>query len=136
MKKSRYEYPVPEHQADTTLDQANPVSGTKYEVLPETKNVRIISIFIQCTWTVQPTPLEVHVTIDGQSIAHSQTDPVSDERYHAEVRAYNPPTAQALSLTNPASRAFLYEGRSVKIEAEITGGTVSNLAARVKYAKW
>ena len=31
-------------------------------------------------------------------------------------------------------RPFLLEGYSVKIEAEITGGTVSNLTVRAKYA--
>jgi len=33
------------------------------------------------------------------------------------------------------TRSFLLEGRSVKVEAETTGGTVSNLSATVKYAK-
>jgi hypothetical protein len=32
-------------------------------------------------------------------------------------------------------RAFLIEGRSVKVEAQREGGTASNLSARVKYAK-
>ena len=135
MKKTRYEYPVPEHQADATLNQANPVSGTKYEVLPETKNVRIIGISVECTWTVQPTPLEVHITIDGVPILCSKTDPASAIPHFAGLNA----TMSGGTLddtTYDPRRTFLLEGRSVKIEVEITGGTVSNLSARVKYAKW
>jgi len=131
MKKSRYEYPVPEHQADATLSQANPVSGTKYTVLDTTKNVRIISVSVQCTWTVQPTPIEVHITIDGVSITVGFTDPVSATSYFF----VNDRSSLCVFTANRA-QAFQLEGRSVKIEAEITGGTVSNLSATVKYAKW
>jgi len=135
MKKSRYEYPVPEHQADATLSQANPVSGTKYTVLDTTKNVRLLNIIVRVTWTVQPTPLEVHITIDGQVVTFTKTDPVT-------ITSYFPQTLDAFTLpggvldTVVVHRAFLLEGRSVKVEVETTGGTVSNLSARVKYARW
>jgi len=134
MKKSRYEYPVPEHQADATLSQANPTSGTKYTVLDTTKNVRLLSIEVACTWTVQPTPLEAHISIDGQSYTAPFTDPVSAVYYEYALGggAADVLTATAIQY----NRAFLLEGRSVKVEVEITGGTVSNLTARVKYAKW
>ncbi|NVM23119.1 MAG: hypothetical protein HWN68_15215 [Desulfobacterales bacterium] len=122
------------HQADATLDQTDPVSGTKYEVLATTKNVRIILIEAQCTWTVQPTPLEIHVTIDGQPLVFSKADPVSEDYYYATP--YAPVAGGSLNVVAEVRhRAFLLEGRSVKVEAEITGGTVSNLSARVKYAK-
>jgi len=123
-----------QHQADATLNQASPVSGTKYTVLDTTKNVRIISATAKVTWTVQPTPLEFHITIDGQTLIAQKVNPVS-----AAVNSLqnNTPDTANLGFGNSVAgyRAFVLEGRSVKIEAETTGGTVSNLSARVKYAK-
>jgi len=128
------DFAVPVHQADATLTQA-PVSGIKYVVL-DTKNARIISIGVKCVWTVQPTPLEIHITIDGVAIIASKIDPVTNTEYLVND---SHPLLATLFLESPGSGRilpFLIEGRSVKIEAEITGGTVSNLTARVKYAKW
>jgi len=135
----------PKHQADATVDQA-PVSGTKYEwssdgtqtnKLGALKNIRIISIVAQCTWTVQPTPLEVHITIDGQALLVTKTDPVSAANYFVVINDNDAPGAMAFETGSTGKyRSFLLEGRSVKIEVEITGGTVSNLFLRVKYAKW
>jgi len=131
-------YQPPVDQDDATLTQA-PVSGTKYTVLDTTPNVRIISISVQCTWTVQPTPLEIHITIDGKTITHTFTNPVTATDYIAFIDPTKAATAQGLSATAALDLGlppFLREGRSIKVEAEITGGTVSNLSARVKYAKW
>lgn len=125
---------VPEQQPDATLNESNPISGTKYEVLATTKNVRIIGISVQCTWTVQPTPLEVHLTIDGQTVTFTFTDPATATDYFAKNASGKPETSQELNVTEP-EQAFLREGRNVKVEAEITGGTVSNLSCRVKWAK-
>ena len=127
--------PIPQQQPDAVLDQPDPVSGTKYPVLNTTPNVRIIAVAVRCTWTVQPTPLEIHITIDGQSITHTETNPVSDDWHYAYISAPDPPSSQPFGST-VGREAFLYEGRTVKVEAEITGGTVSNLRARVKYAKY
>ena len=123
-----------QHQADATLSQNNPVSGTKYTVLDTTKNVRITGVSAKCTWTTQPTPLEIHLTIDGQAINFSLNNPVSATPYEPY---FSKDTSDGYLTGSDFiySRAFLVEGRSVKVEAEITGGTVSNLTARVKYAK-
>lgn len=127
----------PAQQADAVLNQANPVSETAYTVLATTKNVRVISITVSVAWTVQPTPLEIVVTIDGQTIIWTFTNPVTGTDYYAGVRAAFTPTTQPLDANDLAPyRAFLLEGRSVKIEARTTGGTVSGLYATVKYAKW
>lgn len=124
-------------QADATLSQANPTSGTKYTVLDTTKNVRIISIEVNVTWTVQPTPLEIHITIDGQTITHGQIDPVSTTNYFCYRHPAHAASSQQMTSTLAVYQApaWLYEARSIKIEAETTGGTTSNLSARVKYAK-
>jgi len=140
MKKSRYEYPVPEIQADAYLSQANPVSGTKYIVLDTTKNVRVISICAWLTWaTTQPTPLEVHVTIDGQVWTFSVTDPVSNSAYKANISASGSESNQVLDAGTALSHNLcLLEGRSVKVEVEITWAVTqpTPLVCRVKYAKW
>jgi len=135
----------PKHQADATVNQA-PVSGTKYEwssdgtqtnKLGDLKNIRIISIVAQCTWTVQPTPLEVHLTIDGQALLWTKTDPATATDYFCVFNDDDAPDAMQFETGATGKyRSFLVEGRSVKIEVEITGGTVSNLFLRVKYAKW
>jgi len=137
MRKHRYGYPILEHQADATLDQANPGSGTEYEVLATTRNVRIISIAIRYTWTVQPTPLQIHITIDGNTVTYSFTDPVTNRWYIAIRRPEFAEDSGILAyITTGTDIAFLLEGRSIRITAEITGGTVSNLSARVKYGRW
>jgi len=57
-----------EHQDDAVLNQVNPVSGTQYPVLDDTY-VRIINIMGMITWAAnQPTPLEVHITADGNQM--------------------------------------------------------------------
>jgi len=130
-------FEVPVQQADAVLNQAAPTSGTKYEVLATTKNVRIISIEVNCTWTAQPSPLEVHITIDGQTITYGIANPISATNYLANPNAEKAEDSQILNTSSYHDRrSFLIEGRSVKVEAEITGGTVSNLSARIKYAKW
>ena len=127
-----------EQQADATLSEPNPGTGTKYTVLDTTKRVRIISISVSVTWTVQPTPLEIHITIDGQTVTFTFTDPVTATDYIAFNIPNAAETAQGLKARAEANDLtappFLREGRTVKVEAETTGGTTSNLSARVKYA--
>lgn len=77
------------------------------------------------------------MTVDGVAVTFHKTNPTSAAYYEA---AFTHPHldnqgSMDISGTYTPSRAFLLEGRSVKIEVEITGGTVSNLSARVKYAK-
>lgn len=132
----RLQRAVPEifvHQADAVLNQANPVSGTLYTVLDTTKNVRLIALVVKVTFSVQPTPLEVHITVDGQTLLFSQTDPSSATNYYLFVH----PTAPGLTITGEelTRKPFVLEGRSMKIEVEITGGTVSNLYANAMHAK-
>lgn len=124
-----------QHQADATLSQANPVSTTLYTVLDTTKNCRIITAFVSVTWTVQPTPLELVLTIDGQTIIHLVGNPTSAINYELAMNNSGM-TGQPLAAEGTrTSWAFCYEARSIKIQARTTGGTVSNLSATVKYAK-
>lgn len=137
----RVDADVFKHQADVFINQNNPASGIKYEwssdgtqanKLGAKKNVRILSIAVRVLWTVQPTPLEVHVTIDGQTLVGAFANPVTATWYFLLL---NPSTGLlGLSDTKEAP-AFLLEGRSVKVEVEITDGTVQDLSCHVKWAK-
>ena len=124
-----------EHQPDAVLDQENPVSEQKYTVLDTTKNVRIIGTTAKCTWTVQPTPLKLYITIDGRTETFNQVDPVSLTAYKAMLNPRSESNAFTTVSTDQVAKAFLIEGRSVKVEVSVTNGTVSNLSARVKWAK-
>jgi len=140
MRGDHKDFAVPVHQADAVLNQANPVSGTKYTVLNTTQNVRIIGISTDITWTVtQPTPLEVHLTIDGQALKFTVDDPVSGTNYFARINSASAPTLGSLVTTDQTEdKVFLLEGRSVKVEVEITWATTqpTPLNCRVIYAKW
>lgn len=128
----------PEHQPDAVMTQINPISGTRYEVLATTELVRLITLYAEVAWTVQPTPLEVWITIDGNIIRHLRANPVSTTNYFAQLAPWETENIQQL-VTGPAEvarQAFYLEGRSVRVEVETTGGTVSELHSRVKWAKW
>ena len=141
--KSVYVYP-PKLMADAVLSQANPVSGTLYTVLDTTKNVRIISISAAITWaTTQPTSLDVFVTIDGQTIVFYSSNPVSATNYIAWIIPFTAESNQgqmhaAVGMQSDNYRAFLLEGRSIKIQARITWATTqpTPLVCRVKYSKY
>ena len=127
-------------QPDAIVNQANPVSGTPYAwktaagvLLGTQRNVRIIAISASVTWTVQPSPLEVRVTIDGVVLNAPFVNPATATPYYA-VRG--PFDTLALNDTDfTYLNEALLEGRSVLIEFETTGGTVSNLSGNIKWAK-
>lgn len=132
--------PVPKAIADETTATVPPTANTLYTILAEKKNVRLISITSYVTWTVQPDPLDIVVTIDGNTWQGSQANPVSTTPYGAYL-VWN--WANAIGLTATTTSAsmspFLLEGRLVKVEARTgrtTAGTVSRMDSVVKYAKW
>lgn len=132
-----------QHQADAVISQANPVSTTLYTVLGTTPNVRILSIAATITWaTTQPTPLEIVVTIDGNSLVYGIANPVSGFPYapiHSVLDASTPEANQRLGYPFGGTdfAPFPLEGRSVKVEVRVTWGVTqpTPLVCRVKYAK-
>lgn len=126
----------PERQPDTLLVQANPVSGTKYLVLDTTPNVRIKAVAVRCTWTVQPSKLELHVTVEGTPYSPSVNNPPSTTWYYLDVTDPTADFTLTPTGTVPLRKAWAIECRRIKIEVEITGGTVSELRCRVKWGKW
>lgn len=126
----------PTHQPQAIITQANPTSGTKYTVLDTTEYIRIISAYASPTWTVQPTPLEMWITIDGVTERFFKANPASGGTFCPELFPGGTPHALVGSSTNSQRRSFLLEGREVKVEVEITGGTVSSLDSNIQWAKW
>lgn len=124
------------HQADAVISQANPVSTTLYTVLNTTRNVRLIGIAINIDWAVtQPTPLEVLITVDGQTVSGFINNPVSGTWYFFVINPND--AAQVLTATNPAARAFLLEGHSVRVQIRVTWAVTqpNPMRCRVKYAR-
>ena len=142
----------PRHQADSYTVIANPVSGTKYvwragetgagADLGDQSNVRILSIVTRLTWaTTQPTPLKIHVTIDGQPITHIQVDPVTATWYEAMRTPWASAATQSMAIEgtyNNTRDSIMYEGKNAKVEVEITWAVTqpTDLMMRVKWAKW
>jgi len=129
-----------QQQADAAINQAGPVSTTLYDVLATAFNVRILSISVSVIWTVQPTPLEIVITIDGITIIHAVTNPISTTSYLCVPgKDVAPATQYLLAMTGVTPEelgpVILYEGRTVRVQARTTGGTVQNLIARVKWAR-
>jgi hypothetical protein len=63
--------------------------------------------------------------------------PVSAGLYGVEIREGNDANDQAMAAIDlyTPNRAFLLEGEIVRVQAMTTGGTTSNLFAKVKYAR-
>lgn len=129
-----------QQQPNATISQANPVSATLYEVLATTANVRIINIGVYLTWAVtQPTPLEIIVTIDGVSFVFKKTNPATDTAYEPFLSVNTAENDQPMATASlySAYRAFLLEGRSVRVQVRITWAVTqpTPLVCIVKYAK-
>jgi hypothetical protein len=129
-----------QHQADAAISQANPVSGTLYEVLPATENVRIISILARIDWETTQPEIWVKITIDGTVILHYSVAAVSAIaqavlRSYAVDEAWQP--LAPLGGEEANRPAFIYEGRNVKVEAYVVWAVTqpTPLVCRVKWAK-
>lgn len=133
----------PEYQAPATLNQANPVQNTWYTVLDTTLNCRIWAILIQIDTTGET--LDVQITVDGQVIPSSGAVCVAGNAY--EICFGYSGALGVLPIDNlvpfdvgsPFSRyrAYLIEGRSVKVEVrKTTAAGAGNLRAEVQYSTW
>jgi hypothetical protein len=126
-------------QVDVILNQAAPGTGVIYALLPLTTFVRLISVAAVTTWTVQPTPLQIHSQVDGIGIDGDRANPVSAAYYLA---IWDPPGANYFMATYGTideyefGRGFMLECKTLELSAEVTGGTVSNLSSRAKYQRY
>lgn len=123
-------------QTPEALTQANPISGTKYVLFGPKSGVRLLGVHVQTTWTLQPSPLELHGLVDGKVLRWYINNPVSATAYHAYTDEFDSLTTQPLWTTSRgADRAFMLDAKSCKLEIEITGGTVQELKGRVWWAR-
>lgn len=123
-------------QVDATLAQANPVSGTPYPVLAATEDVMIISAAFRVDWTVQPTPLSLVVTVDGIPITFSQANPATATYYNPRFDPGGAMASQLAAASSLITGGFIIKGQNIAVEALTTGGTVQNLYAIIKWARW
>ena len=122
-------------QPDAVLEQANPVIGTRYVVLPATPNVRLLGISTSLQWTTQPTHLQVYVTLCNKTIIFVKENPVDGKVYYAELQENKASYEQLLgSISRLPFRPFMLEDRSVLVDVVRLGGAASFLQCRVKYA--
>ena len=107
-----------EHQPDAPLDEANPLNDTWYTVLDTTKRVRLIGISCRTGKTTAGTvsAMQIKVTVDGQSLLGSASDPTENTVYFIR----NPSSPDLLLGTTDKTSSFLLEGRNVKVEIKVT----------------
>jgi len=125
----------PEQQPDADLAQAAPVQNTWYTVLDTTPQARIQAIAVRVDSTGET--VEVRLTIDGVTIEGSAALP-ADTTYYADVLTGLFSTTFVLTVTQQQTgRAFLIEGRNVKVEIrKTTAAGAGTLRGRVCYGKW
>lgn len=124
----------PTHQANASLDQI-PVQNTWYTVLDTTKNARIIS-FGAYVETNDET-IEGRITIDSQVLTVSATNFTAGIALAANFYNDASDALVWIALGPTGYRAFLIEGKSLKIEVRKTTAAGANLLhAKVRYAKW
>ena len=125
-------------QADVVLNQANPVSGTQYVVLAETTFVGIRGGAAQCTWTVQPTPLELHHVLDGIDLLSQRVNPASATYYFLAEASWPTGLLQDLIAIDYAERSkgYIFEATTALFIGEVTGGTVQNMTIRLKWSRY
>ena len=124
-------------QSVATLSQANPVSTTLYTVLDTTENVIIYHIQISLTWaTTQPNPLVVIITVDGQTLTFSKSNPVSNQDYNPNYWDISTPGG-GMDTSSGNLQPFVIQGKSVKVQAKVTWATTqpNPMTCRVLYGK-
>lgn len=124
-----------QHQADATLNQAAPVQNTWYIVLLTKAYVRLISVQVAIAVAVET--LDVRVTIDGNVLVGTQAAAVVGTQYYAYPHEW---ATDSLAMDNSNSeirfKAFLFEGKNVKVEIRKTTALGAGaLSGRVVWAK-
>ena len=124
----------PTVQADAVLNQAAPVQNTWYPVLALTPNVRLINVSARIADTGED--VAVRITVDGIELS-AVSSLVANTSYFYTIEPDNAANILSNDVSSSRYRAFLMEGKSVKVDIRKTSALgVGNLICRVKYAKW
>lgn len=102
--------------------------------------MRIKSINVNVVHAAAPTPLEVHITIDGIAYAFTFNNPVSTTEYFCVLSPERAPANQLLFELADYNNVCLHkdellQGKSVQVLAEITGAGATALNCRVRYER-
>ena len=128
---------VPAYKTPAVLNQAAPVQNTWYTVLDTTLNCCVISIAALVA-TADET-LEVKATVDGVTIAAVSLAATFNTTYYVKLLTTETGGYLQLQASDGYAvyRAFLFEGRSVKVEIRKTTATgAGNLKCCVVYAQY
>ena len=125
---------VPAHKTDAKLSQAA-AQNTWYTVLDTARNVRVIGILANMATTGED--ISIRITIDGVVIEGS-VSAVAGTTYFADAVQSFGGGGTILALSgSPILKAFLLEGRSVKIEIrKTTAAGAGTLHCFVTYAQY
>lgn len=124
----------PEHQPDAFINQANPVQGQWYTILPTTTRVRLYNCAVLVMTTAET--LEVEWVVDGQTYVIAI--PAAGTTWYYILRD---PTGAALvaatAITYPHYKAFNFPGRSFRIRVrKTTNNGNGNIIGRVIHHTW
>ena len=130
-QKGIYEYQTP-----ATLNQANPVQNTWYDILPVTRNVYVYQGSVNIEDNDET--LEVQIIVDGETIEGSGVACTNSTNYYMHFSANAIARIDSVVVTNQANvpwgRSFLVMGRSVQIQVrKTTVAGVGNLTGLVMY---
>lgn len=120
-------------------NQANPVSGTEYDIvdLSQYSSVIVFGIRAYVTWSVAVSSLQVHIYLDGTKvITHGVNNPVSGTVYYGKMAFSGAIPAQTFSTTDPTTITYAPlwgELPVTKLTLECTGGTANPIVCRVTY---
>jgi hypothetical protein len=127
-----------EYQAPAVLNQAAPVNGTWYDILPATDYVRVYQIAVNVEDTDET--LEVQAIIDGETIQADDLACTHSTIYYG-IRYLQPinrtdqialTTASTIQLFD--AQAFILEGHNVQIQVrKTTAAGAGNLTGIVQY---
>jgi hypothetical protein len=121
-----------EHQPDVSVSQAAAVQNTWYTALDTTANVRVYNVLIKCAAAAED--LELKITIDGQTLTGQKAGSADGVFCYAIIGELTDGLTMQVTPDPSATRAFLIEGRSVKIEYRKTSNVgASTLYCRIKY---
>jgi hypothetical protein len=126
------------HKPTIAFSQVAPVADQEYVILDTTANVRIVQITASCTNTAPPNYIDVKVTIDGVDEHLYRNNPATVTDYFGAFTADSGSSGTFSfngTVTNALARAFLTEGRSVKVTMLYHGGTVSLIKCQLSYAQ-
>ena len=123
-----------EYQTPATLNQANPVKDTWYDILPATANVKIYLIGV-CVEDANET-LEVQVIIDGETIAADNEACTHSQSYAGYLSANAVTRIDTIKLNQDMGRYrnIGIEGKSVQVQVrKTTEAGAGNLSCIVCY---